>query len=384
MMKTKKIFIIAGEASGDILGAGLMSAIKKKDSNVSFFGIGGEEMSKQQGFHSLFDIKNIAVMGIVEVIKNIFTIKKSMAIAVKNILALKPDMVITIDAPGFNIAVVKKVKKKLPNTIFVHYVAPQVWAWKEKRAKKISKIFDCLLCLFPFELKYFQKYGLKTFFVGHPALQNVVGDKNKFLEKYNFKNTDTIITLLPGTRQQMAEKLLPIFSDVVDNLRETIPNLKVVIPTIKNMEYFIFDKTRFWKVDPLIITGKQNRYDAFFASDVALAISGTSVLELAISKTPTVVAYKLSPITYAIAKHLVKIQNVTLPNIIMGKRIIPEFIQDECNAENLTKAILKILMDKECKRYYAENYEKMIDKLSGESPTSSSDKAAEVILDLLK
>ena len=232
--------------------------------------------------------------------------------------------------------------------------------------------------------QYFQKYGLKTFFVGHPALQNVVGDKNRFLEKYNFKNTDTIITLLPGTRQQMAEKLLPIFSDVVDNLRETIPNLKVVIPTIKNMEYFIFDKTRFWKVDPLIITGKQNRYDAFFASDVALAISGTSVLELAISKTPTVVAYKLSPITYAIAKHLVKIQNVTLPNIIMGKRIIPEFIQDECNAENLTKAILKILMNKEYKKHYTENYEKMIDKLSGESPTSSSDKAAEVILGLLK
>ena len=384
MKKNKKIFIIAGEASGDILGAGVMQSLLSKSKNISFTGIGGEEMQKIKSFKSLFDISDISVMGMVEILKRIFLIKKRIKQTIREILKTKPDMVLTIDSPGFCMQVVKKVKSKLPNTKFVHYVAPQVWAWKEKRALKISKLFDYLLCFFPFEPKYFEKYGLKCFVVGHPAIKNVKGDKKRFVSNFNISKNDVVITLLPGTREQMAEKLLPIYSDVVDDLYNKIKNLKIVIPTTENMKYFIFEKTKTWKREPIIVTGIENRYDAFFASNCVLAISGTSVLELAIANVPVVVAYKISPITYAIAKRLVKIKYVTLPNIIMGREIIPEFIQDMCTPNNLGNAILKSLTNKKYREKYFKNIALFNEKIGSEFKFSPSLKAAEAILNILK
>ena len=383
MRKNKKIFVIAGEASGDILGADFINSILKKEKNISVFGVGGEEMNKISGFKSLFDIKDIAVMGFWEVFKNICRIKRRISQTANAILNIKPDVVLTIDAPGFNMAVVRKVKVKLPNTKFVHYVAPQVWAWKEKRAKKISKIFDYLLCFFPFEPKYFEKYGLKCFVVGHTAVENVKGDKNRFLKKYKLSKNDVVVTLLPGTRRQMAEKLLPIYRDVVDEIYTKIPNLKIVIPTTETMDYFIFSETKGWKYEPLIIKGKQDRYDAFMASKASLCISGTAVLELALAKVPTVVAYKISELSYMIAKHFVRIKNVTLPNIIMGKVIVPEFIQDRCNAENLARALLKIITDKKYRESQMENYDKFLEKMNYKKGKSPSDKVVDAVLSIL-
>ncbi len=384
MVKNLKIFVIAGEASGDILGADFMNSFIKKNKDVSFYGVGGEEMNKVKGFKSLFDISDIAVMGFSEVIKNIFKIKKCIKLTVDEILKIKPDVVLTVDAPGFNMAVVKKVKDKLPGTKFIHYVAPQVWAWKEKRSRKIAKIFDGLLCFFSFEPKYFQRYGLKCFVVGHNATENVKGDKNRFLKNYDISKKDVIITMLPGSRQQMAERLLPIYRDVVYELYSQIPNLKIVIPATENIYYYIFSETKNWKCEPLIIKGKQNRYDAFIASEAALCISGTAVLELAVAKVPTVVAYKISKLSYMIAKHFVKIKNVTLPNIIMGKTIIPEFIQDKCNVQNLTKALIKVITDKKCKESYKKNYAELFKKLNLGDGKSSSDKAVDAVLSVLK
>lgn len=383
MVRKNKIFVIAGESSGDILAADLMKSILKKNPNVSFFGVGGEEMAKIPTFKSLFDMADIAVMGFSEIIKNIFKIKKHIKQTVDAILKIKPDIVITVDAPGFNMAVVKEVRGKLPNTKFVHYVAPQVWAWKEKRAEKIAKIFDCLLCFFPFEPKYFEKYGLKCFVVGHTSIKNVVGNRERFLKNYNLSKNDVIVTLLPGSRRQMAERLLPIYRDVVDELYNKIPNLKIVIPTTETIDYFIFSETRSWKYEPVIIKGKQNRYDAFMASVASLCISGTAVLELAVAKVPTVVAYKISKLSYMIAKHFVKIKNVTLPNIIMGKTIVPEFIQDECNCENLTKAMVKAITNKKYRESQLKNYDELLKKMNFGDKKSPSDKGAEAVLSLL-
>ncbi len=384
MVKKLKIFVIAGEASGDILGADFMNSFIKKNRDVSFFGVGGEEMCKVKNFKSLFCISDIAVMGFSEVIKNIFRIKKCIKLTVDEILKIKPDIVLTVDSPGFNMAVVKKVKPKLPNTKFVHYVAPQVWAWKEKRAQKITKIFDYLLCFFPFEPRYFEKYGLKCFVVGHNAVENVKGDKNRFLKKYNLSKNDVIVTLLPGSRRQMAERLLPIYRDVVYELCEKIPNIKIVIPVTETIYYYIFSETKNWKYEPIIVRGKQNRYDAFMASNASLCISGTAVLELAVAKVPTVVAYKISKLSYMIAKHFVKIKNVTLPNIIMGKTIIPEFIQDDCNAQNLTKSLIKVITDKKCRDEYKKNYVEFFNKMNFGDKKSSSEKAVDAILSILK
>ncbi|MBD5398827.1 lipid-A-disaccharide synthase [bacterium] len=377
----KKIFIIAGEVSGDILGADLMKSIIKEDKNVCFFGVGGEEMQKIKGFHSLFDIKDIAVMGIVEVLKNLKIIKVRIREVVNKIIDVNPDLVITIDSPGFNMRVIKEVRKTLPNIKALHYVAPQVWAWKEKRAKKVAKLYDYLFCFFDFEVPYFTKYGLRTFAVGHTAIKNVVGNKSRFLKKYKLKATDNIITMLPGSRVQIAKRLLPIYKEVVEKLSLKLKNLKIVIPATSTSYDFLMEEIKSWKIKPLIIRTKSDRYDAFVASEAVLSISGTAVLEVAVAKTPVVVAYKLSPLSYMIAKHLVKIKNVSLPNIIMGRKVVPEFIQKECNVDNLVEATAKVVNNKKYRENSIKELENMRKKIIQKK--APSDIGAEIVLDIL-
>ncbi|MBD5405198.1 lipid-A-disaccharide synthase [bacterium] len=378
---TKKIFIIAGEVSGDILGADLMQSIIKEDKDVVFFGVGGKEMQKIKGFHSLFNIKDIAVMGIFEVLKNLKIIKARIREVVNKIIEVNPDLVITIDSPGFNMRVIKKVRKTLPNIKALHYVAPQVWAWKEKRAQRVAKLYDYLLCFFDFEVPYFTKYGLRTFAVGHTAIKNVVGNKARFIKKYKLKATDKIITMLPGSRVQIAKRLLPVYRQIVEKLSLKLKNLKVVIPATSTSYDFLMEEVKSWKIKPLIIKTKSDRYDAFVASEAVLSISGTAVLEIAITGTPVIVAYKLSNLSYMIAKHLVKIKNVSLPNIIMEREIVPEFIQNECNVENLSKEIIKAVNNKKYRENVIKNLENMKKKITQKK--APSDIGAEVVLDIL-
>lgn len=377
----KKVFIIAGEVSGDILGADLMQSIIKEDKDVRFFGVGGEEMQKIKGFRSLFDIKDIAVMGIFEVLKNLKIIKVRIREVVNKIIDVNPDLVITIDSPGFNMRVIKEVRKTLPHIKALHYVAPQVWAWKEKRASRVAKLYDYLFCFFDFEVPYFTKYGLRTFAVGHTSIKNVVGNKSRFLKKYKLKATDNIITMLPGSRVQIAKRLLPVYKDLVERLSLKIKNLRVVIPATSTSYDFLVEEIKGWKIKPLIIKAKADRYDAFVASKAVLSISGTAVLEVAVAKTPVVVAYKLSNLSYMIAKHLVKIKNVSLPNIIMGRKIVPEFIQKECNAENLAGAIVKVVNNKKYRENSIKELENMRKKIS--QKRAPSDIGAEVVWDIL-
>ena len=380
-MKSKKIFIIAGEVSGDILGADLMKSIISKDKSVKFYGVGGEEMQKINGFKSLFNIKDIAVMGIFEVLKHLCIIKKRIKETINQITKIKPDLIITIDSPGFNMRIVKQIKKQFPNIKTLHYVAPQVWAWKEKRAKKVASLYDYLICFFDFEIPYFTKYGLKTFAVGHTAIKNVNGNSERFLKTYKLSKNDNVITVLPGSRVQIAKRLLPIYKEVVEKLYKQVKNLKVVMPTTSTSHNFIINEVAKWNIKPLIITTKQDRYDAFVASKAVLSISGTAVLEIAVAKTPVIVAYKLSPLSYMIAKRLVKIKNVSLPNIIMGKQIVPEFIQERCNATLLSKELKKIITNKQYRDGMVKNLEEMNKKITQKK--SPSDMASDIILKIL-
>lgn len=380
-MKSKKIFIIAGEVSGDILGADLMKSIISKDKSVKFYGVGGEEMQKINGFKSLFNIKDIAVMGIFEVLKHLCIIKKRIKETINQITKIKPDLIITIDSPGFNMRIVKQIKKQFPNIKTLHYVAPQVWAWKEKRAKKVASLYDYLICFFDFEIPYFTKYGLKTFAVGHTAIKNVNGNSERFLKTYKLSKNDNVITMLPGSRVQIAKRLLPIYKEVVEKLYKQVKNLKVVMPTTSTSHNFIINEVAKWNIKPLIITTKQDRYDAFVASKAVLSISGTAVLEIAVAKTPVIVAYKLSPLSYMIAKRLVKIKNVSLPNIIMGEQIVPEFIQERCNATLLSKELKKIITNKQYRDGMVKNLEEMNKKITQKK--APSDMASDIILKIL-
>ena len=380
-MKSKKIFIIAGEVSGDILGADLMKSIISKDKSVKFYGVGGEEMQKINGFKSLFNIKDIAVMGIFEVLKHLCIIKKRIKETINQIIKIKPDLIITIDSPGFNMRIVKQIKKQFPNIKTLHYVAPQVWAWKEKRAKKVASLYDYLICFFDFEIPYFTKYGLKTFAVGHTAIKNVNGNSERFLKTYKLSKNDNVITMLPGSRVQIAKRLLPIYKEVVEKLYKQVKNLKVVMPTTSTSHNFIINEVAKWNIKPLIITTKQDRYDAFVASKAVLSISGTAVLEIAVAKTPVIVAYKLSPLSYMIVKRLVKIKNVSLPNIIMGKQIVPEFIQERCNATLLSKELKKIITNKQYRDGMVKNLEEVNKKITQKK--APSDMASDIILKIL-
>ena len=377
------IFIIAGEASGDLLGADLLKNLKTINPNITVNGIGGEEMEKLPFFKSIFNINDISVMGFTEVIKNLFTIKKRIKTTINEIIKNKPKIVITIDSPSFNIRIIKKVKKFLPKTKFIHYVAPQVWAWKENRAKKIAKIFDILLCLFPFEPKYFEKYGLKCFTVGHPGITNVTGNKERFLKNYNLNQTEKIISFLPGTRKQMINKLIPIYKDIVTYIKNDNPKTKILIPTTYYLKNYINKLTKNWEIKPIIITDKQNRYDAYSASNITIAISGTSILELALLKIPTIVVYKVSYLTYLIAKLFVKLKWVSLPNIIMNKQIITELIQNNCTPKNIINEIKNFNNENKIIKYKQDcnNLIKLLQNQNNENPSL---KAAKIISKYLK
>ena len=382
-MGDKKIFIIAGEASGDILGAGLMRALIRRAPGVEFAGIGGEEMEKISGFKSLFDIKDIAAMGFVEVLRRLPSIMARIKQTAAEILKLRPDLIVTIDAPGFNMRVVGRVKRAWPGAKAMHYVAPQVWAWKEHRAEKVARLYDHLLCFFPFEAKYFERHGLATHVVGHAASDEAAGNALRFRKAHGLGAKDILITMLPGSRAEMAGRLLPAFEKTAEILAGKIPNLRIAIPTVSTSRAFIEERVKGWRVRPMLISRRQDRYDAFAASSAALSISGTAVLELALMRIPTVAAYKGSPLSFAIAKRLVKLKYVTLPNIITGRGIVPEFLQNDATPEAMAEAILGLVKNKTKRAGFMRGADELRETLGSDSGLAPSEEAAKTVLETI-
>ena len=384
---TKKIFILAGEASGDLLGADLITALKKQFNNdVTIIGVGGEKM-KQAGLSaSLFPMQEIAVMGIVEVIKNIHKIYKRINELVNFIAYAKPDMVITIDAQELSYILHKRVAKLGLDIKQLHYVAPTVWAWRAKRAKKVAKVLDALCTLFPFEPQYFEKEGLATHFVGHPLTRYpalLKADSDRFKNKYNLQDDEIIISVLPGSRASEISRMAPIFKELITVLNQQYKNLKFFIPTSlqhldKNKAHFaLFHNVYF-------ITDEQEKYDAFKASTLALAKSGTVSLELALLGVPHLIAYKASALSVCIFKYLAKIKSVNLINIIAGKKVIAELLQDDCDLPNLLQEIERLINDKAYRSRQQDDMKKACDALYLQNQMTPSEKIADVVCSMLK
>jgi len=355
MPKVPLIFLIAGEASGDQLGADLMIALKEIQ-EVRFAGIGGEAM-KAEGLESFFPMEELSLIGVVSILRNLPQLLGRLTSTVKTIQALKPDAVITIDAPEFSLRVLKKLHK-LPNKPrLVHYVAPTVWAWRPGMAKKVSVFLDRLLCLYSFEPPYFEKYGLKTNFVGHPVARE---------KTFTFKRNENLLCVLPGSRRSEIQTLLPIFKETVLLLQKDIPDLKIVLPTIPAVESLVREGVKDWHMDVQIVLGDEERKKAFGKSSAALAASGTVALQLAAANLPFVIAYKMGTLNAWIARRLIKTPWACMVNILLAfnkfgatfvlnqkaKELvpelwIPEFIQEECRAGKIAPALLKLLKDKE-------------------------------------
>lgn len=379
-----KYYLIAGEPSGDSLGARLMEAIKRKDKNAQFFGLGGDSM-QAQGLKSLFNITELAVMGLAEVIPSIPRILKRIKQTVADIQNTNPDVIITIDSWSFCARIHKKIRKLNLGIPQVHYVAPQVWAWKKKRARTMYKYIDLLLTLFPYEPKYFTPYNLETVFVGHPVIESaIVNSKNKgeFRKAHHIKDGQKLMLVLPGSRHNEVERLLPDFLQVVEKMRIKHPEFVYIAPTVSTVASKVKKMIKDSGLPIEVVEGEQERHNAFQDADVAIAASGTVALELAIVKVPHIIAYKVPKLTEWVARHCIHIEFVNLTNILLGREVVPELLQQACNADNILAYVEQFLKKESLYKRQEEGFEKLCQKL-GMGEQTPSDNACKAIMELI-
>ncbi|MCI1395776.1 MAG: lipid-A-disaccharide synthase, partial [Acetobacter peroxydans] len=307
------IWILAGEASGDVLGARLMQAIRARVPGARFAGVGGQRMT-EQGLHSLFPLRDLAVMGLVEVLPRLRQLSRRLDEAVADIIATRPDLVVTIDSPGFALRLLRRIKGL--GIARVHYVAPQVWAWRQKRVREFPGLWDELLCLLPFEPAFFGRHGLAARFVGHPVLQSGAdqGDAGRFYRTHNLPESARVLILMPGSRRSEVPRLLPVFGDMLAQLRTMLPDVLPVVPVSAVVAPVVEQATARWPVRPIIVTTLQDKHDAFAAAGAALTKSGTSTLELALAGVPMAVTYRVNPITAFFARRLIRVPHVAMVN----------------------------------------------------------------------
>ena len=339
------IYVIAGEVSGDIIGARLIREIKRLQKHkFSFAGVGGEQMTNE-GVQSLFPISEMAVMGIFELVPHVPNLIRRIHETVQDIIAKKPVAVISIDSKAFTMRVAKLIQKKQKECDkeikLIHMVAPTVWAWRPGRAKNISKFLDHLLTLFPFEPPFFTRHGLPTTFIGHPLAEQPVGCSSVYRNIHDVDEATKIISLLPGSRPGEIKRLLPTFKKTLDLLLKKYPNIHIAMPTVVSVEGMLRRETLGWGTPVSIITDPEMKLNALAASSAALAASGTVTLELALAKVPSVIAYKVNPLSAIIGYFLVNQDAVVLPNKLMGKEIFPLYLQWKCTPYNLYKAVFQ-------------------------------------------
>lgn len=340
--KKPKIFVIAGEVSGDCLGARVMRHLP----NVEFCGVGGSEM-QSLGLKSLFPMGDLSVMGAVEVLSRIRTLTRRINQTVTAIIDLRPDMVLTIDSPGFARAVIKKLRASKQGRELIsgglrfhHIVAPQVWAWRPGRAKKYAHIFDKLYAFFDFEVPYFTKYGLDTVPVGHPIAESLLGT-----ESQGIKNTkEKIITLVPGSRMNEVRKLMPVFERVVETLHSCgYMGYKFVIPTVETTVDYVREHIKNWAVKPELVDAN-TRYDLYRRTYVAIAASGTVSAELAMLHIPAIITYKMNPITVWLLRRFIRVRWVSLVNILLNRGVYPECLGPDANADTIVNTFDSVVL----------------------------------------
>jgi lipid-A-disaccharide synthase len=380
-MQNHRIFIIAGESSGDLLGANLMHALKELNPDIEFIGVGGAAM-QEEGLQSLFPMEELSIMGIFEVLPNLVHILARMRQTVKAVIACKPQALITIDSPDFCFRVARKVKKKTKDIPCIHYVAPSVWAWRAGRAKKIARFLDHLLTLLPFEPPYFEKHGLGATFVGHPIVERMSqrGDGASFRRKHRLKPAQPILCLLPGSRMTELDHLLKIFSKTSKMILHARHNTAIVIPTLPHLKPHIEKFFVGRGLNPIITDNVAEKFDVFAASTVALAASGTVTLELALCDTPHIVAYKMGPLSAWIAKKIVRTRWVNLINILLQRPAVPEFLQENCEPKQMSQALLKLMDEKDARTAQLTAFREALIQLGLGDPETPGQKAATAVM----
>ncbi|MCA0273746.1 MAG: lipid-A-disaccharide synthase [Proteobacteria bacterium] len=367
-----KLFLIAGEASGDALGAALMAGLKSLAPGVEFHGVGGPKMAAE-GLQSLFPMEELSVMGLIEILPKYLDLKRRLKETAEAVLKLKPDALITIDSPDFCLRVARLVREVNPRQRTIHYVAPTVWAWRPGRAAKMALVIDHVLALFPFEPPYMEAAGMTCDFVGHPVVAETraaPAEAEAFRETHSIGPRQPVLLCLPGSRRGEVTRLAPRFEEAIARLRDRVPDLRVVLPTVRGVAGVVRDLAARWKVAPLVVETPEDKARAFAAADLALAASGTVSLELAANRVPMVIAHDFNRLTWWMMKRAALIDTVTLVNIVSDTRAVPEYLGPACQPGPISHALMALIDDKDARERQFAAMETTMERLGagGEAP----------------
>ena len=370
-----KIFIVTGEPSGDKIASSVISKLKKINTNIEYLSVGGSHL-QSLGIKTIFDLKDITYLGFTSVLLNIFKIRKRINTTVEEIIKFKPDILFTVDSPDFTLRVSQRVKKINQDIKTIHYVAPQVWVWRKNRVKKMKKFIDHILLLFDFEKKYFDEESIKNTFVGHPLLQNQ--DTGKTILNNLTSKDKNIISLFPGSRNSETKVLLPILINFIKLMNVKSSNYSFVFHATQNNKDFIINKVKDYNIDNIDIISDENiKLKILTKSIFAVSKSGTISLQICNANIPSIIIYKLNFINFMIFKFLVNVKFVNIVNIINNREVIPELLQNECNADEIFKSVTYLLKKPELINEQLVTCKKTIDNIR--SKTSSAEESALVM-----
>ena len=373
----KKIFILTGEASGDKLASTVISKLKEHDDSIEYLSVGGSNLLRL-GVKSIFNLSEITYIGFTSVFFNILKIKKKIDFTVNEILKFDPDIIFSVDSPDFTLRVSEKVKKVKSNVKIIHYVAPQVWIWREKRIKKFKKFVDHFLLLFDFEKKYFDKENIKSTFVGHPLLEK----KDSRIDISNISKGKKIISLFAGSRLSELKTLLPILIDFIKLMNEKFDDYTYVFhATEENKDLLnkMLSNSNLTNIE--VVSEKNIKSEILLNSIFAVAKSGTVSLEICNAKVPSIIIYKINFINFLIMKFLVKVNFANIINIINNKEVIPELLQSECNSKEIYKSVVYFLKNPDFAKKQVDICSRTLDQIR--SKTSSGDETVKVLKEYL-
>ena len=373
--------LVCGEPSGDRLGAELMAGLKSIRPDICVVGVGGPAMAAQ-GLKSLFPLDDTAVMGLREVVPRIPAILRRVREAVDYAVQQSPDAVVLIDSPDFTHRIAQRLKRVAPHIRTVNYAAPQVWASRSYRARKMARYFDLVLALLPFEPQFFEKHGLKSVFVGHPVIERAAHMKGGAALRTRLGITAgaPLLAILPGSRMNEVRLLLPPFRRAVQILRARDSSLVCILPVVDHVAEYVREHTRAWPAPLHMVAGDADKFAAFNAATAAIAASGTVTTEIALAGLPMVVAYRLGSLTYALVRPFVNVQFITLANILLDHAAVPEFVQGACTGAALANALTPLLTDENARKAQQRDLAQAVSSL-GLGDERPSVRAARALLD---
>ncbi len=382
MTRPFRLAVVAGEASGDALAIRFVAALREQlgERELVMAGVGGQGLI-DAGLSPLFPQVDIAVMGFGPVIARLPLLLRRMEDAARGVAAFAPDLLLTIDAPDFSLRVAKKLRRRAPSIPIVHWVCPSVWAWRSGRAKRMAPHVDRILALLPFEPAALARlHGPETVYVGHPLMERLGDMRPNAIEAARRADADNpLVLLLPGSRRSEINHLLPVFGDAIARVASALPGARFVLPAVPHLAALIGDMTAQWPVRPEIVMGEAAKLAAFRSARGALAASGTVTLELALAQVPTVAAYRGASWEAALARRLIKLPSVILPNLILGRSVVPEFIQDSATADALASHLVAALAEGAARESQIAGFAEVETIMAAAGPSPAAKAVAEAL-----